>query len=52
MSLESIPFCDEFHPTLEEFKNFEKYVEKCQNETKSGIFKVGTVIILFFKYSF
>ncbi len=40
MSLEEILYCDEFHPTLEEFKHFEKYVTKCQKTAKSGIFKV------------
>jgi hypothetical protein len=40
MSLEAIPYCDEFYPNEEDFLNFEKYVSKCQKLTKSGIFKV------------
>jgi hypothetical protein len=40
MSLENIPYCDEFYPTRNEFKNFQKYVEKCEKVAESGIIKV------------
>lgn len=40
MSLENIPHCDTFYPTTEEFKNFEKYVERCEKSAKSGVIKV------------
>ena len=43
MSLSDIPFCDVFHPTKEEFSNFEAYIEKIAKETKSGIAKVKTL---------
>ena len=38
--LENIPYCDVFYPSDEEFKCFEKYVEKCEKQAKSGIIKV------------
>ncbi len=40
MSLDNIPHCDVFYPNEEEFKNFVRYVTKCQKITKCGIFKV------------
>jgi hypothetical protein len=40
MSLENIPYCDVFYPSEEEFRNFEKFMSKCEKVTKSGIFKV------------
>lgn len=40
MSLDDIPHCDVFFPNEEEFKNFEKYVSKCEKQAKSGIIKV------------
>ena len=41
MSLENIPLCDIFYPNDDEFKNFEKYIEKCEKTAASGIFKVN-----------
>ena len=38
--LEGIPDCDVFYPTEDEFKNFEKCIEKYEKTTKSGIIKV------------
>jgi hypothetical protein len=40
MSLDDIPHCDVFFPNEEEFKNFEKYITKCEKQSKSGIIKV------------
>jgi hypothetical protein len=40
MSFDDIPLCDVFHPTAQEFSNFEAYVEKTSKQAKSGIFKV------------
>ena len=40
MSFEEIPFCDEFHPTIEEMKDFGGYLTKCEKVAKSGIIKV------------
>jgi|LauGreDrversion4_2_1035121.scaffolds.fasta_scaffold1423067_1 hypothetical protein len=45
MSLESIPYCDVFYPSEEEFRNFEKFMSKCEKMTKSGIFKVLLLLI-------
>ena len=39
-SIEDIPYCDVFHPTMEEFENFSEYMEKITKLAKSGIFKV------------
>jgi hypothetical protein len=39
-SLKSIPECDIFYPSLEEFKDFQTYMSKCEKESISGIIKV------------
>ena len=39
--LKNIPECDVFHPSSEEFNNFQKYITKCERQTSSGIIKVG-----------
>lgn len=49
MSLEDIPHCDVFYPTEEEFKNFEKYVSKCEKQARSGIIKVVLIRFLMFE---
>lgn len=49
MSLEFIPYCNEFYPTLQEFKNFEKYIEKCEKQSTSGIIKVKYKILNYFR---
>jgi hypothetical protein len=38
--LNEIPECEIFYPSLEEFKNFQKFLSKCEKEAKSGIIKV------------
>jgi hypothetical protein len=40
MSFEEIPHCDIYHPTWEEFSNFQGYLEKVQKIATSGIIKV------------
>ena len=45
MSLENIPYCDTFHPTLEEFQNFENYAERCEKIANSGIIKVDILVL-------
>lgn len=40
MSFDEIPYCDTFRPSIEEFANFESYVEKISKIAKSGIAKV------------
>ncbi len=47
MSLENIQYCDTFHPTLEEFQNFENYAERCEKIANSGIIKVDTLVLKF-----
>jgi len=42
--LEDIPYCDTFYPSEEEFKNFEKCIEKYEKVAKSGIIKVNLKI--------
>jgi len=40
-----IPFCPEFRPTADEFKDFSGYIEKCVSQLGDiGIFKVGSQI--------
>ncbi len=41
MSFEEIPHCDVFHPTWQEFADFQGYVSKIQKVAKSGIVKVS-----------
>lgn len=38
--LKNIPECDIFYPSLEEFKDFQTYMSKCEKESTSGIIKV------------
>ena len=45
MSLKEIPFCDVYHPTIEEFSNFEKYIEVISKSTNSGIVKVRKITL-------
>lgn len=40
MSLETIPKCKEFFPTIKEMENFTEYIEKCEKTVNSGIFKI------------
>lgn len=40
MPLEDIPFCEVYHPTMEEFQDFYNYVEKLSKINKTGIVKV------------
>lgn len=42
MSLEEIPFCDEYYPTLDELQDFAGYVTRCEAQSKSGIIKVSS----------
>jgi len=44
IDLDEIPHCDIFHPTEDEFSNFEKCVEKYEKISKSGIIKVRSKI--------
>ena len=37
---ESLPECPEFHPTLEQMRDFCKYVAECEAACKAGMFKV------------
>ena len=46
MSLENIPHCEIFYPTLSEFQNFEDYILKCESLSNSGIIKVYLLIII------
>ena len=46
MSLDQIPFCDIFHPTFDEFNNFENYIEKITKIAKSGIIKVTYIFLI------
>jgi hypothetical protein len=41
MSFEEIPYCDTYYPTIEEFSNFEAYIEKITKSGQSGIVKVN-----------
>ena len=45
MSLENIPYCDTYYPTLEEFQNFENYAERCEKIANSGIIKVNSLVL-------
>lgn len=40
MSLEKIPFCNVFYPNEQEMKDFSSFVEKCEKQVKTGIFKI------------
>jgi hypothetical protein len=41
-ALDAIPLCPEFHPSEEEFKDFQGYLEKCVARVGSiGLFKVS-----------
>ncbi len=40
MSLETIPFCKVFYPSAKDMDNFTSYMEQCDKECKTGIFKV------------
>jgi hypothetical protein len=40
IDLNDIPYCDVFYPNEEEFKDFEKCIEKYEKLTKCGIIKV------------
>lgn len=50
MSLDNIPYCDVFYPSEDEFKIFDKYIEKCERTATSGIIKVF-YLITYFKIS-
>lgn len=39
-SLDKIPFCKVFYPTESDFSDFSKYMEYCDKNCKTGIFKV------------
>ena len=39
--LRKIKECDVFHPSFEEFKDFQKYMTKCESQATSGIIKVA-----------
>ncbi len=45
--LDEIPFCPIYYPTEEEFKNFEKLLEKYEKITKAGIIKVSLIFTYF-----